>query len=903
MKNKLFLILGVIAFVAMSFAKNTNNQTNGPVSIQMGNDNPTVLRVQGPTLNQSREEIDLILDDFEGDVSGWNASAGWQLTTASSNSPDHSFVSPDELFYDQAGVAQYKSWDLFSPTYTLPLLGDGESMHFGFHLNVDMPDTNQEDDPSTPDDESTYLADYYNISIMDVADIAWQISSFNAYQGSSYWCGKDDVGNGNSGYLDAWVQYLDTPEFTVPANGTLSADMYWSIESFAGVSGVSGTCVGGGNIDGWDQANVQISTDGGNTFSVINGSLPYDFDCGYGMVYNGFDGAPGWGGSSDWNNVSFNLSSYAGEDAIVRFAFYSDPAFSALDDNTMTGFQVDNILVNSGAFSDDADGDELMVASGAVWVDQFYDYYDDGTTYDPRPGSNGWEEYEQGYPFNGNVFLDISDFQGKEVMFRFQSRYDENHNGGQGEGLFIDDFRVYKISGGNYPAPTGLVGEAGGGLASLAWDDMNFVGTVAYQFDNDTFDENNGIVINGDGDAWAGARMDVAGPSTVNSVSVFNINAPGTEVQIAAFGTFGTLFSPEVLYSETVTLSAGWNDIEVDWVMDGPFIIGHTFTADVSAALDVTTTSGNSMTLLGGTWDFWSDVATGSDTLEDGEWGIRAVVSQEGAGVTYNVYRDGTQIDSSGSENAYDDTSVSNNTTYVYEVTATYSDGEESGPSNSVEVTPQAQTVYEASYDDGGADAYQEIGSGNFLAVGFNASNSGEDLVRFKWYQEGDGGAFYIKLFEDDGGMPGNETFSRVVAGGLVAGWNEYDLQADELVVSGDFWVGIKAFSSTSGIGVDDSSSGQSYSRAGTAGAWEMLAGNAMIRLLIDEGENAGPSCTAGDVNADGFINVLDVVTIVNFIMLTDAPDSDQECASDYNEDGLINVLDVVSIVNVIMGS
>ena len=102
-----------------------------------------------------------------------------------------------------------------------------------------------------------------------------------------------------------------------------------------------------------------------------------------------------------------------------------------------------------------------MSVSGAVWVDQFYDYWDDGSVYSPRPGSNGWEEYMQGYPFNGNVFLDISDFQGKDVIFRIQSRYDENQDGGAGEGLFIDDFRVYKLSGGNYPAPTGLTAEAG----------------------------------------------------------------------------------------------------------------------------------------------------------------------------------------------------------------------------------------------------------------------------------------------------------------------------------------------------------------------------------------------------------------------------------------------------------
>ena len=67
----------------------------------------------------------------------------------------------------------------------------------------------------------------------------------------------------------------------------MSADMRWTIESPAGAV-IAGTCV-----DGWDQANVQISTDEGATWIVIDGSDPYDFDCGYGTVYNGYDGAPG----------------------------------------------------------------------------------------------------------------------------------------------------------------------------------------------------------------------------------------------------------------------------------------------------------------------------------------------------------------------------------------------------------------------------------------------------------------------------------------------------------------------------------------------------------------------------------------------------------------------------------
>ena len=231
-----------------------------------------------------------------------------------------------------------------------------------------MPDFTQTDDPSTPDDESQYLADYWALSIMDIEALSWHTSDHNSYDGNSWWCGDEEIG----GYLDSWVQYLDTPSFNVPAGSSLSADMRWGIETFAGVSGVDGECLNGGPIDGWDQANVQISTDGGLSFMTINGSDPYDFECGYGTVYNGLAGLPGWGGEQNWHNVSFDLSEYAGEDAIIRFAFYSDPAYSTIDDAGIDGFQVDNILVSGGAFSDSGDDDETMNASGAVWVDQFY---------------------------------------------------------------------------------------------------------------------------------------------------------------------------------------------------------------------------------------------------------------------------------------------------------------------------------------------------------------------------------------------------------------------------------------------------------------------------------------------------------------------------------------------------
>ena len=80
-----------------------------------------------------------------------------------------------------------------------------------------------------------------------------------------------------------------------------------------------------------------------------------------------------------------------------------------------------------------------------------------------------------------------------------------------------------------------------------------------------------------------------------------------------------------------------------------------------------------------------------------------------------------------------------------------------------------------------------------------------------------------------------------------------------------------------------------------------------MVRVFLDCGVNcedgSEPSCTAGDVNADGTINVLDIVSTVAFVMNTQSPSDDQECAADFNGDGIINVLDIVSIVGVITGS
>ena len=120
--------------------------------------------------------------------------------------------------------------------------------------------------------------------------------------------------------------------------------MKWAIEDALGavVENIEANCENGDNaIDGWDQVNVQISTNSGLSWEVLIGDDPYDFQCGYGTVYNGFMGLPGWSGIQDWHEVTFDLSNYANQIVIIRFAFYSDPSWSTIDDEALTSIPSD----------------------------------------------------------------------------------------------------------------------------------------------------------------------------------------------------------------------------------------------------------------------------------------------------------------------------------------------------------------------------------------------------------------------------------------------------------------------------------------------------------------------------------------------------------------------------------
>ena len=58
---------------------------------------------------------------------------------------------------------------------------------------------------------------------------------------------------------------------------------------------------------------------------------------------------------------------------------------------------------------------------------------------------------------------------------------------------------------------------------------------------------------------------------------------------------------------------------------------------------------------------------------------------------------------------------------------------------------------------------------------------------------------------------------------------------------------------------------------------------------------------STGGIFGDGFIDVVDVVTIVTWILAADG--SADACNADVNSDGVLNVIDVVLLVNIILDS
>jgi hypothetical protein len=134
---------------------------------------------------------------------------------------------------------------------------------------------------------------------------------------------------GHTDLADNWAIFEAT------GGGTLTFDTYWDIEDY------------------WDFGFVQVSTDGGYTWTSLENAYTtgvHDPNAHPDIIAN-LPGLTGWSG--DWVNISYDLSAYTG-DILVAFRYMTD--WGTLYD----GWYIDNVYVDSTLISDGSDASVFM---------------------------------------------------------------------------------------------------------------------------------------------------------------------------------------------------------------------------------------------------------------------------------------------------------------------------------------------------------------------------------------------------------------------------------------------------------------------------------------------------------------------------------------------------------------
>ncbi|MCX7835481.1 MAG: T9SS type A sorting domain-containing protein [bacterium] len=152
---------------------------------------------------------------------------------------------------------------------------------------------------------------------------------------SAWWCGTREF----RGYGNYWNQVVQTPmlDLSATTNPILACKLWVSVEN--------------GNYDG---VTLWISTNGGNSFSVINNvNPPYNannLNAASSLVWNYGNNIPGYSGETyGYRVVTANLVNFRQDSVIVRWTLLSDRAISSETRDTMRGAYLDSIRISDGA--------------------------------------------------------------------------------------------------------------------------------------------------------------------------------------------------------------------------------------------------------------------------------------------------------------------------------------------------------------------------------------------------------------------------------------------------------------------------------------------------------------------------------------------------------------------------
>ncbi|MDY7040398.1 MAG: immune inhibitor A [Chloroflexota bacterium] len=147
------------------------------------------------------------------------------------------------------------------------------------------------------------------------------------------WTSDGDVlWSGTGDLLDHWAIFEAT------GGGTLTFDTLWDLEDY------------------WDFGFVQVSTDGGATWTSLEdneGYSTYEYDPNaHPKVVENLPGLTSW--VDEWLTLSYDLSAYAGQDILIGFRLVTDWA------THYGGWWIDNVYVDGTLISDGSNLDPFM---------------------------------------------------------------------------------------------------------------------------------------------------------------------------------------------------------------------------------------------------------------------------------------------------------------------------------------------------------------------------------------------------------------------------------------------------------------------------------------------------------------------------------------------------------------
>lgn len=191
---------------------------------------------------------------------------------------------------------------------------------------------------------SQFGADYYEIecdgelTLNFTGSLAVQVIEANPNSGRyMYWSNKGD---------DSDMRLVREFDFTGLDTVTLDFSAWWEIE------------------EDWDYLYVVVSTDGGQTWEIIETPSGTDTNPVGNNLGWGYTGNSGGGSGGEWIQESVDLSAYAGQVVQIAFEYVTDDAFNT------SGFALDDLSIPELDYSTDfEEEDESWTAEGFVRMD------------------------------------------------------------------------------------------------------------------------------------------------------------------------------------------------------------------------------------------------------------------------------------------------------------------------------------------------------------------------------------------------------------------------------------------------------------------------------------------------------------------------------------------------------